>query len=431
MIASHSLLQILLAGLVSSAAVKRWANGGTATGPTDPNVAAGCDYWANNIASGDTCASLESYFGLTVAQLVSWNPSLSSTDCTLTVGYSYCVEAPAVATTKSTTTKATTATTSTTTKTTAVTTTTTAPYSPQQTGIISSCNKYYDVVADDSCAAIASTNGITLADFYTWNPAIGTDCAGLWTGYYVCVGISGSSSVTTTSTTKTATSTAATITATGPSPQQTGIISTCNKYHDVVEGDTCASIASANGITLANFYAWNPAVGTCSSLWLGYYVCVGVSGSTTTTTTKSTTTTTKTTTATTATATGPSPTQTGIASDCTAYYQAKSGDTCATIVTGYYSYLTVAEFEKLNPAVGSSCANLLAGYYYCVATANVEPEPGVISTCKAYHLVGSGDSCYSIEQQYGITAAQFTAWNSGVGSSCSSLWAGYYVCVGV
>ena len=36
-------------------------------------------------------------------------------------------------------------------------------------------------------------------------------------------------------------------------------------------------------LTNSDFYEWNPAVGNdCSSLWPGYYYCVGVSGSVTT-----------------------------------------------------------------------------------------------------------------------------------------------------
>jgi hypothetical protein len=63
---------------------------------------------------------------------------------------------------------------------------------------------------------------------------------------------------------------------TGPTPQQPDVVSTCNKYHLVESGDGCASIVSKYGISLSNFYNWNPAVGSsCGSLWLGYYVCVG------------------------------------------------------------------------------------------------------------------------------------------------------------
>jgi len=40
-------------------------------------------------------------------------------------------------------------------------------------------------------------------------------------------------------------------------PTQTGTISTCNKWYDVVSGDTCASVEVAFGITPAQFLAWN------------------------------------------------------------------------------------------------------------------------------------------------------------------------------
>lgn len=64
--------QGLFLGLASTAVIRRWSNGGSASGTTDPDVASGCTYWANDIASGDTCDSLQTYFGITVEQLVSW-----------------------------------------------------------------------------------------------------------------------------------------------------------------------------------------------------------------------------------------------------------------------------------------------------------------------------------------------------------------------
>lgn len=107
--------------------------------------------------------------------------------------------------------------------------------------------------------------------------------------------------------------------------------------------------------------------------------------------------------------------QSGIISSCTDYIQASAGDTCSTLLAGYYSYLPVSLFTEWNPAVGSSCSNLLAGYYYCVATTDIGPQPGTISTCKKYHRVVSGDSCWSIEQEAGITSTQFNRWNRGPG----------------
>jgi hypothetical protein len=55
--------------------------------------------------------------------------------------------------------------------------------------MIDTCKVFYYVVADDGCWAIANSYGILLDDFYAWNPAVKTDCSGLWPDYYVCVGI--------------------------------------------------------------------------------------------------------------------------------------------------------------------------------------------------------------------------------------------------
>ncbi|KAI9043451.1 uncharacterized protein KD926_003602 [Aspergillus affinis] len=132
MVSSLALILALLGSANAATIELQFANGDSATGKTDPDVNSGCTYWANSIESTDTCAALEDYFGITTAQLVSWNPSLSTTDCTLNKGWSYFVEAPAIKptttkkTTTTTTTKATT-TTSTTLKPTTTTTTTTKP----------------------------------------------------------------------------------------------------------------------------------------------------------------------------------------------------------------------------------------------------------------------------------------------------------------
>lgn len=51
---------------------KRFDNGDFPTDDTDPNVTSACTYWANSISSTDTCADLESYYGITYTQLTSW-----------------------------------------------------------------------------------------------------------------------------------------------------------------------------------------------------------------------------------------------------------------------------------------------------------------------------------------------------------------------
>ncbi|RAK90215.1 LysM domain protein [Aspergillus costaricaensis CBS 115574] len=416
---------------------KRFDNGDFPTGNTDPNVASACTYWANSIASTDTCADLESYYGITATQLTFWNPSLSITNCALKEGWSYCVSAPAISTTPSfTSTMSTTSSTllPTTTATSAsdITTSASSP-SPTQSGLSSSCDAFYYVKTGDSCWAIVNSYGnFTLNQFYSWNSAVKSDCSGLQPDYYVCIGVTGSTTVAS-QTTLPATNTASAVTTTGSYlPEQTGIASNCNKHYYVKHGDTCSDIAINYDISLSDFYSWNPAVGTtCSNLEADYWVCVGISGGTSATTTTPTSTSTSTASSTTPTSSAPYPTQSGLVDDCSTYYQAKSGDSCWSIVNNEYTYLTTSLFEEWNPAVGSDCSNLQPSYYYCVATQKQAPMPDTIDTCEKWHLVAEGDNCWSIEQDAGITADQFNTWNPYVGSSCANLWLGYWVCVGV
>ncbi|KAJ5710539.1 LysM domain protein [Penicillium malachiteum] len=411
-------ISCLLAHATASTRIqRRWLNGDAATGTTDPDVTDNCEFWANDISSTDTCAELESYFDASITELHAWNPSLLEDYCVLIEGWSYCVEGPAVTTTAAVATgtavqvvsfyevsdfvTSTTAASTPSSSGTATTTTVTATYSggipsPTQSGLTTSCTKYYYVENGDTCYTIQDLYlDFTLDEFYSWNPSISSGCVGLEIGYYVCVDAGVSTSATATASTSTS----------PYEPQQTGIVSTCDDYYYVNEGDSCSEILEDYDITLAEFYSWNPSVGsTCSGMAYGYYVCVGIPGV---------------------------PTQTGISSDCVTYYEAVSGDSCWSIVTNDYPYLTEAEFIDMNPAVGSDCSDLWVGYDYCVATTSIEPMPGIISTCDSYYLVESGDSCYSIEQAYSITAAEFVEWNPDVGSSCASLWEDYYVCVGV
>lgn len=75
-----------------------------------------------------------------------------------------------------------------------------------------------------------------------------------------------------------------------PSPDKptlTGTISNCNQWYDVVEGDSCWSIAQNFGITQKQFEAWNSAVGDSCVVQIGVSYCVGVGEVVSTTTSKS------------------------------------------------------------------------------------------------------------------------------------------------
>ncbi|KGO76485.1 Peptidoglycan-binding Lysin subgroup [Penicillium italicum] len=135
----------------------------------------------------------------------------------------------------------------------------------------SNCEAFYKVKSGDDCGKIATQCGITTEQLSSWNADIGSTCSGLWPDYYICVSVEGVDSQPTTTTTTKGKGVAT------PTPTQSGMIGTCNKFYRVEDGDTCKIVANEAGITLDTFYKWNKGVGSsCESLWLQYYVCIGV-----------------------------------------------------------------------------------------------------------------------------------------------------------
>ncbi|CCF47753.1 LysM domain-containing protein, partial [Colletotrichum higginsianum] len=120
---------------------------------------------------------------------------------------------------------------------------------------------WHVVVSDDSCHSVADGAGISLDQFYDWNPAVSRDCStNFWLGQAYCVGISGD--VGGTGTTKPPTTTSAAPTTSKPSPPgptHTSQPSNCNKWDIVESGDACGLLAESNGISLNQFLTWNPA----------------------------------------------------------------------------------------------------------------------------------------------------------------------------
>ncbi|KAL8692318.1 MAG: hypothetical protein Q9218_002635 [Villophora microphyllina] len=248
------------------------------SGPVPPDTIKDCTFYYDS-QPGDTCDSIAANWGISTQDFVRYNPSTKS-DCSgLVIGTSYCVEenngnGPVITTTSGATTPVTT---------TAPSPTAPSPVqsginaqsptgpsvpSPHQDGIIASCTKYYKVVSGDTCQKIVDKFGtFTIDQFAKWNPAVGgADCPGLWLGYQYCIEVPGE--------TKPAATTSKTVPSSpsGPTPTQSGIISSCTKYYKVVSGDTCQGISDKFGtFSVADFGKWNPAVGgaDCSGLWLG------------------------------------------------------------------------------------------------------------------------------------------------------------------
>ncbi|KAJ5364020.1 uncharacterized protein N7496_009733 [Penicillium cataractarum] len=346
--------------------------------PYDSNTTPYCTWWVDNDGS-TACQDIPAFWAISFDDFRRWNPSITASCGGFEVGKSYCVEAygepaPTTTTNAITTTTPTPTTTSITSATVTVTTITTdstptetsigndiATPTPTQPGMVSNCNKFYKVTDDDGCESIALANGITLSDFYIWNTQVGTDCSSLWTDYYVCIAVIGTTTtVTTAPITTTPTSTNGIST---PTPIQPGMISNCDAFYYVESDDvTCAQIAHDNDISLSQFYTWNPTVGTdCSSLWTDYYVCISVIGVSPTTTSTMTTTTT-----TTSTGNGvatPTPIEPGMTTSCKTFHKVVAGDECGVIATN--AGITLANFIKWNPQVGSDCSDLWLDYYVC------------------------------------------------------------------
>ncbi|KAI8577665.1 hypothetical protein K450DRAFT_282441 [Umbelopsis ramanniana AG] len=113
-----------------------------------------------------------------------------------------------------------------------------------------SCSKTYKVKDVDNCIKVAKKFGLSLTEFYALNPSVNKHCSNLLTGKSYCVAKS------------------------APAV-------TCTAEHSVSGSDNCISVAKKYGITLSEFYEWNPKVhrGTCDNLDNGKKYCVAVSGS--------------------------------------------------------------------------------------------------------------------------------------------------------
>lgn len=141
--------------------------------------------------------------------------------------------------------------------------------------MVSNCNKFDFVNKGEGCQDVADRNDVPLSQFYEWNPAVGSTCAGLWAEVYVCVGVVGGEPAPTPTTLTTSTVPGNGVAT--PTPIQGGMVENCDEFHFVVSGDSCYDIVEAAGISLDQFYEWNPAVGTdCGALWAKYYVCTSL-----------------------------------------------------------------------------------------------------------------------------------------------------------
>ncbi|KAK2024009.1 hypothetical protein LX32DRAFT_626949 [Colletotrichum zoysiae] len=378
MLSSSAYTLLLATGLLSPVAAGRSArmlkarDGPSPALPYAPDTSTFCSWWVD-VRVGTTCNAILSDNFISLEQFRRWNPSLAAT-CAVEVGKSYCVEAfsepapsPSTTSVPTSTTLSTRTSTSplstftrpptTTIKPSSSTTTTTTPGNgittptPTQATIVSNCNAFYLVAARDTCGAIASKYGITVAEFQSWNPSVGAECTGLWADAYACVSVVGYTPSKPSTTTVTTTTTAGNGIAT-PTPIQPDMAGNCDRFYKVKSGDTCGAIASSVGVTVQQITTWNPYVKSdCTALWVDYYICTSVVAQTPTTPDNGVRT--------------PAPIQRGMTTSCLAFHFVAPDQTC-DFITAMYG-MTQAQFVSWNPAVKSDCTGMWANAYVCVA----------------------------------------------------------------
>ncbi|TGO53518.1 hypothetical protein BOTNAR_0293g00080 [Botryotinia narcissicola] len=195
---------------------------------------------------------------ITLANFLSWNPSLAAqdpTNCTLSPGYRYCIQRYKPTPT--------------------IVPTSTSIYNPfiaatatdAPPGTAKNCNTYGSMyggdIEDITCDDTLKFYAIDLSKFYALNPWLNSDCSGFYSGLNstsfrsFCVGTSSSAA------------------SAPPAPTQSGIVSTCGEFYTVQPGDTCPSIELRYGVLFEQFFAWNPAVlQNCTLIIIGDSICI-------------------------------------------------------------------------------------------------------------------------------------------------------------
>lgn len=56
-----------------------------------------------------------------------------------------------------------------------------------QEDMVAGCRQFHNVRLNENCADITRSWGASLDDLVRWDPAIGPDCLGMWTGHWLCV----------------------------------------------------------------------------------------------------------------------------------------------------------------------------------------------------------------------------------------------------
>ncbi|KAK3898440.1 hypothetical protein C8A05DRAFT_18986 [Staphylotrichum tortipilum] len=297
----------------------------------------------------------------------------------------------------------------------------------------------YTVQLNDTCASIALAQTgaqVSYAQILSWNPSLGGACGliGQYVGYTICIsspgGYSGPTAgpVPTTVTSTAPTDTVKwtpfsmlTMTSNGSAPAQPSAIAPfangtrddCGQYVTApvlvnatanLTSNDCAAVASAVGVALSDFAAWNSlSLAPSCTLTSGLRYC-----------------------------SAPFVTQSNATAACVQFELPDPGYDCVQFVRQYG--VDITEFVAWNPDVGSSCDEFSQSLEYCIAVLGYR-QPGIISTCNKFVMPNDtnwiDEPCTLMETAYGLSHPRFVAWNPAVQQNCSGLSPGYEYCVSI
>jgi len=208
------------------------------------------------VKDNEFCYTIASQYGLSVAQILSQNPTLDAY-CDITSGQVICLPPTATTTVSST-----------------------------PTGIVN-CAQTYIVQEKDYCYLIADKFHISYEDLRSLNPQLDSDC-NILVGDTLCVKSSATSTSTTvsqtetTTTSSTASETGSTTTSSSQKPTSTSG-ATCLVQYTVKEHDYCYAIATAFSITVPELQSYNPQLDSNCLIHPGEVLCVAMGNQITTT----------------------------------------------------------------------------------------------------------------------------------------------------
>ncbi|KAH6625097.1 LysM domain-containing protein [Boeremia exigua] len=311
-----------------------------------------CSWWLDYESVGSCVDMLEANY-INLEEFRRWNPSVNAACGNLAVGKSYCIEttdepaasAPASASSSAALTSASSLRSS-------VGNNGIETPLPTQPGMVSNCAGFHYIGPNTVCSQVLSYQKISVGDLYRWNPSVNADCTGLQKMVNVCVRVIGA----TTTTPKPSTTITSGNGIQTPQPTQPGMVANCNKFHFINQGVVCTQVTSYQKITREDFVKWNPTVkDDCSGMWADVNVCVGVIGGGLSPT------------PTTSAGNGiqtPQPTQPGMILSCKKFHYAAAGVVCSQLTS--YNMISLADFVKWNPGVGSDCRTMWANTFFCV-----------------------------------------------------------------